>query len=155
MLVIGYFLNFRTNSYNKNDKTKIPVEGYIICLSLFVFVTLSFKLMDWYHEKYQANFEQNQSALKNLPVKEEEIIKIAFQKLESTFSSSNDFRLRSFYVNSKDTLIGKVDKQFSIVTFNYFIGRDFDHVHLSRILVLSEVLEPTFLASSARTVGVK
>ena len=137
MLVIGYFLSFRTNSYNKNDKTKIPEEGYIICLSLFVFATLCFKLMDWYHEKYQANFEQNQSALKNLPGQDEETIEIAFKKLESTFSNSNDFRLRSFYVNSKDTLIGKVYKTFSIVTFNYFVGRDFDQLHLSRVLVFN------------------
>jgi hypothetical protein len=141
MLVIGYFLNFRSNSYDKNDKNKIPVEGYIICLSLFVFAALCFKLMDWYHEKYQANLEQNQSALKNLPGQEEETIKIAFKKLESTFPNSNDFRLHSFYVDSKDTLIGKVNKTFSIVTFNYFVGRDFDQVHLSRILVFNNKAE--------------
>ena len=97
--------------------------------------------MDWYHEKYQANLEQNQSALKNLTGQDDEVIKIAIKKLESTFSNPNGFRIHSFYVNSKDTLIGNVNKTISIVTFNYFVGRDFDQVHLSRIFVFNNKVQ--------------
>lgn len=133
--LLGFILNiilykrFKIGRIFRNNSSL----GYIIVLTVFTIILFSIKYHTWNYAKNNGNVRQNRSAMKYLVADEQEYVKTAFSKLESMFKSPNDFKLHTFVVSSKDTILGSKSNTIQSVYFTYHLGKDTQTEYVTKV----------------------
>lgn len=120
VVLSGVFFGWVISLLFGKDKNEFSyLSGQIIsCIGLLIILTI----VSYKHQDYQNNFsniESNNDVMKYFVSETEPYVKIAFKKLESSFSNPNDFSLNSFHVRKTDTSTNNIVDTVYTVYFTY------------------------------------
>lgn len=147
-VLIGYFISLVTK---KDREDTAFLWGQIIsCILLLMFATVR-GYDDWKYRNYESNIESNRDVMQYEVNDDEHYIRTAFNKLETSFSNPNEFRLHSYHVHKQDTVINSVQDTVYTIYFTYYLNGSSTQERLSKFTILQNKPELHFIHQLADT----
>lgn len=139
--ILGFLLGgavFALMMKPAKKRNRIFVWSHSVGLLLFL---IPFSILTYIHQEPKSPFpnrDANHTFINDFLPDTTSHIRRAFNKLESSFLSPNDFKLRSFSARQRDTVVNGLIDSVSSVYFEYQINDKADRAYLSKIDVFGD-----------------
>lgn len=146
VVLFGVLVGYLISLFIKKDReSSAYLWGQIPPSLLLLVLMTNGNYNSWKYRTNEMNMDANRDVMQYQVNDDEPHIRIAFNKLEASFPSPNDFILQSFSVRTKDTIINAVQDTLYTVYFTYYLNKSKDVERLAKLTVHRDTAELYFI----------